>query len=124
MFRFAVMEQREQKDRAANYAVFLNCCFRLRYLPALRRAAQRAFIISLSFFRAAADIRPRWRVFFPPLLPCSARQRAMYPSQFHKILNAKIWILHEELADSLWTREISLRSCTPNAMGRTQVPSW
>src|SRR5437763_16083241 len=66
MFRFAVMEQREQKDRAANYAVFLNCCFRLRYLPALRRAAQRAFIISLSFFRAAADMRPRRRDFLPP----------------------------------------------------------
>src|SRR5881227_468303 len=45
---------------------FLNYSFRLPYFPALRRAAQRAFIISLSFFRAAADIRPRRRVVFPP----------------------------------------------------------
>src|SRR5436190_13024672 len=55
-----------KKTAQQRYAVLSKCCSRLGYLPALRRAAQRAFIISLSFFRAAADMRPRRRVFFPP----------------------------------------------------------
>src|SRR5207249_9792481 len=43
--------------------------FIIGYFPDLRRAAQRAFIISLSFLRAAADIRPRRRDFLPPPPP-------------------------------------------------------
>src|SRR5438552_7405488 len=55
-----------KKTAQQRYAVLSKCCSRLGYLPARRRAAQRAFIISLSFFRAAADMRPRRRDFLPP----------------------------------------------------------